>query len=248
MICYPHSKSFRSSFYTMQAVILAAGRGTRLKELTAHTPKSLVHICGKPILEYTLTSLPAIIDEAIIVVGHYGDQIKKKFGDRFNNLRLRYVEQKELNGTGGALWQARPILRDRFVVLNGDDIYGQQDIVKCMEHDQAVGINKRIPSSAQYLIIDFDKDARIISPRHPTDQEMNEGGFICTGCYILDQRIFEYEPVRLPNGELGLPQTIFTMLASTPVYAVPMPAWHQVNSPEDIPPAELHINNRGLTK
>ena len=75
----------------MQAIILAAGRGTRLNYLTENCPKPLIKINGKPILEYTLSSLPSQINEIIIIIGYLGEKIRKTFGNKFRNINIKYV-------------------------------------------------------------------------------------------------------------------------------------------------------------
>ncbi|KKQ79283.1 MAG: hypothetical protein UT03_C0063G0001, partial [Candidatus Moranbacteria bacterium GW2011_GWD2_38_7] len=65
----------------MQIVILAAGRGTRMKDLTDNVPKPMLQINGKPILAYKLEALPEEIDEVIFVVGYFGNQIQQYFGE-----------------------------------------------------------------------------------------------------------------------------------------------------------------------
>src|SRR3990167_11171308 len=106
----------------MQAVILAAGRGTRMVELTGEIPKPMLPVGGRPLLEYKLDAMPDEIDEVILVVGYQGSVIRKHFGERYGNKRIQYVEQKELNGTAGALWSAPPPFPHRFLLLIGDDI------------------------------------------------------------------------------------------------------------------------------
>ena len=91
----------------MQAVILAAGQGKRLRPLTENVPKSLGPVGGKPILEYTMGILPPGIDEVIIVIGYRGDTIRSYFGESFGRLKLTYVEQPIPLGTGEALRRAR---------------------------------------------------------------------------------------------------------------------------------------------
>ena len=59
----------------MQAVILAAGRGVRMGKLTENTPKPMLSLFGKPMLEWKLEMLPRVIDEVIFVIGYYGSQI-----------------------------------------------------------------------------------------------------------------------------------------------------------------------------
>ncbi len=77
----------------MQAVILAAGRGTRMGALTEHTPKPMLLVNGRPVLEYIFDSLPEEIDEVIIVVGYLGSVIQKHFGGFYKGKKILYVEQ-----------------------------------------------------------------------------------------------------------------------------------------------------------
>src|SRR3989344_7669374 len=112
----------------MQAVILAAGRGKRMNHLTSGTPKPLIRVAGKNLIEHKLDILPSEIDEVIIVVGYLGDQIEDDFGDFYGDKKIIYVDQGDLNGTAGALWQAKPLLGERFIVMMGDDIYGRDEI------------------------------------------------------------------------------------------------------------------------
>ena len=91
----------------MQAVILAAGRGTRMKELTENSPKALLEVAGRPLLQYALDTLPNDVDEVVIIVGYLGGMIHDRFGPEYYGKRLLYVEQEELNGTAGALSLAK---------------------------------------------------------------------------------------------------------------------------------------------
>lgn len=112
----------------MQAVILAAGVGIRMRPLTETVPKPLLKVAGKPLIEYTLAALPNEIDEVIIVIGYLGEQIIKHFGESFDGKKIRYVKQKNLEGTARALFEAREFITDRFLVLMSDDIYSKNDI------------------------------------------------------------------------------------------------------------------------
>ena len=82
----------------MQAVILAAGNGTRLRPITNHVPKPMIKIGNKTLLEYNIDNLPSEVDEIIFVIGYLGEQIKDYFGSEFKGKKIKYVEQKELLG------------------------------------------------------------------------------------------------------------------------------------------------------
>ena len=113
----------------MQAVILAAGEGKRLRPFTEHLPKPMILVQGRPILEYVIAALPEAVDEAIVVVGYKGETIKDYFGNTIWNKRITYVEDVAPKGTGYALQAARPYLQDDFfLLLNGDDLYHPEDL------------------------------------------------------------------------------------------------------------------------
>lgn len=223
----------------MKAVILAAGKGTRFGELTKTIPKALIKISGKPIIEYTLEALPPQIKEVYLVVGHLGNQIKKYVGKEYNGLAIKYIELKNLTGTATAVWKAKKYLgKEKFLVLYGDDIYSKKELEKLVRFNWAFGLAKSIPPTPKYLNMVLDSKKYIIQALYPTAKEMKTGILISTGAYVMDSKIFKYKPVRLANGEYGLPQTVLTAAKSIPIKGVVMKKWLQINSPEDIKKAE----------
>ena len=219
----------------MQAVILAGGKGTRFGDLTKKTPKSLMLVSGKPILEHTLSSLPPQINEVIIVIGHLGDQIKNHFGNKFGSKKIKYVDLNgKFLGTAYSVWQTRKLLRDKFLVLNGDDLYDKKELGNLVKQKLAVGLAKTIPPSPKYLNIKLDKDNNITGFDYPTEKEMKTGILLATGAYVLNKNIFKYKMVKIANGEYGLPQVIFKMAKKHTFKGVLMKKWIQINRPEDI--------------
>jgi MurNAc alpha-1-phosphate uridylyltransferase len=108
----------------MRAMILAAGRGERLRPLTDKTPKPLLEVGGKPLIEYHLEKLAnAGFREVVINLDHLGDMIRAKLGDGARwGLKIRYSpEPAGALGTGGGIAQALPMLGDApFAIINGD--------------------------------------------------------------------------------------------------------------------------------
>lgn len=107
----------------MKAMILAAGRGERLRPLTDRLPKPLVAVAGEPLLAHQLRWLTrAGIRDVVINLHHLGQQIVDAFGDgRAFGVRIRYSLEPELLDTGGGIVKALPLLGgEPFVVLNGD--------------------------------------------------------------------------------------------------------------------------------
>lgn len=109
-----------------QAVVMAGGLGTRLSPFTDHTPKPLVSVAGRPILDHTLSRLRSSgIENVVISLNHMGDQIKRHIGTgRRRNLHVNYVTETRRLGTAGALALIDPRPVKPFLVLNGDLITG----------------------------------------------------------------------------------------------------------------------------
>jgi len=108
----------------MRAMILAAGRGERLRPLTDDVPKPLIEIAGKPLIEYHLDSLAAAgFREIVINQGHLGDLLPQKLGDGSRwGVNIHWSdEQPEALETGGGIFKALPLLSTApFLVVNGD--------------------------------------------------------------------------------------------------------------------------------
>jgi bifunctional UDP-N-acetylglucosamine pyrophosphorylase/glucosamine-1-phosphate N-acetyltransferase len=208
----------------MQAVILAAGKGLRLRPFTDHHPKPLIDVAGKPLLEYTLESLPDSITEIIIVIGYLGHQIKDHFGDVWNGKAIRYVLQEELLGTGDALLQAKSFVDQNFLAVNGDDLYAKADLTQLLEHSlgilawqSQVAQENGLKVTNEMNLIDFD----------PTSTLVNSGAYHLTKDFF-NNPLVEIE-VR-DKTEYSLPHTLVTMAKTQPVKVVKATHWFPVGT------------------
>jgi len=107
----------------MKAMILAAGRGERMRPLTDHTPKPLLMVGGKPLIAWHLERLAAAgFEDVVINHAHLGEQIETKLGNGSQwGLRIRYSPEKIALETAGGIANAMPLLGDApFLVVNGD--------------------------------------------------------------------------------------------------------------------------------
>src|SRR5262249_48388477 len=106
-----------------KAVILAAGRGTRMRELTAELPKPMIEVRGKPVLQHIVEGLrDAGIRELLIVVGYRADAVQDFFGDGSRyKVTIQYETQTMLDGTGRVVELARDFVGSRpFILAYGD--------------------------------------------------------------------------------------------------------------------------------
>ena len=107
-----------------KAVILAAGRGTRMRELTAEVPKPMIEVRGKPVLQYIIEGLrDAGIRQFVVVVGYRADAVRNFFGDGSrHNVAIQYATQTVQDGTGRVVDLARDFLGDFPFILSYGDI------------------------------------------------------------------------------------------------------------------------------
>src|SRR3989344_5725791 len=205
----------------MQCVFLAAGRGSRMKELTETMPKPMLPVAGKPLLQHKLEALPQEIDEVIMVVGYFGHVVQQHFGGEFEGKRILYVEQENpVGGTADALKKAEPLLKDRFLVMNGDNLYGTKDMAACAQYAWAVGVQEREHVATGRVVVD---DEMYVTDIAENSAHGGEKGYANTALYSLDMRIFEYAlaPKAPGANELGLPQTMLQALPRIKIKAVP---------------------------
>jgi bifunctional UDP-N-acetylglucosamine pyrophosphorylase/glucosamine-1-phosphate N-acetyltransferase len=231
----------------MQAVILAAGRGTRMKELTNEVPKPMLRIHGRTLLEYKLDSLPDTIDEVVFIVGYFGEKIRALFGDEYKGKKITYVEQEVLDGTGGALWVAKDVLKGHFIVLNGDDLYVKQDLEEAIKKEWAVLVLK-VDELGSAANVALKEDGMI---KEIVEKEKHSGGpgLLNTGAYVLDTRIFNYPLVKRPESEeYGLPQTIMGAADDISICPVQATSILIMTAPEDVSKAEPWLIEQGMVE
>ena len=225
----------------MQAVILAAGRGTRMDELTMATPKPMLPVAGRPLLEYKIDALPEECDDVILIVGYLKDVIKRHFGAIYGNRKVRYVEQGELNGTAGALWAAKEMLNDRFLVMMGDDIYTREDIETCIAKENVwTLLVQQLPEMHRAGIVRLDENGHIVEVIESSieDAERLEPGLASTNLYCVDTRLFSSPliPKHAGSLEYGLPQTVVNAanVLGIPFEPVFTDRWIQITAPKDL--------------
>ncbi len=122
----------------MKCIVLAAGRGERMMPLTANTPKPLLEVDGKPIIDYVLESLPVEIDEIIIVVKYLGQQIKDHVGQRYRNKKVRYVEGSDKGNAFSFLATKKYLKNERFLIIYGDETPNLVDVENCLAQDLSI--------------------------------------------------------------------------------------------------------------
>jgi len=183
----------------MEAIILAGGYGTRLKELGLDIPKPMVEVGGRPFLEYLLLYLRHHgIDRVILSTGHKKEVIRDHFGDLFRGMWIDYAEEKEPLGTGGGIRHAMSRCReDQVWVLNGDTFFEVELPAMYAFHLREKAVvtlaGKKMLHPGRYGLIRYDKTMRITGFREK-DPEAEEG-VINGGVYLIDREKFMDKPL-----------------------------------------------------
>ena len=215
----------------MYAVLLAAGKGTRMKERAGDISKVMVPIGGRPKLEYTLDHLPDEITDIIIVVGHLKETIQDHFGSEYKGRPITYVEQTELNGTDGAVRATKGILKneDRFMVLNGDDLYHVDDLKKLMKYTYAT-LAYYSHDAKHFGLIYIDDNDNLEEIREKS--ERHSEGLVATGAFVIGKEFFDTKPQKVSETEYGLPHTLLSMREKYPLRVVHADHWQPVGTPD----------------
>lgn len=184
----------------MKAVIIAAGRGTRLRPITYEIPKGLIKINNTPLLEHAFDQLVGLVDSIVLVVGYKAYQIKEYFGDNYKGMKIEYVEQKEMLGTAHALYQTKDLVRGKFLYMMGDDLYSRKDMENCLKHDLAIlGTTHEHPERYGAVITDENGIVTEIVEKPRTFVSNN----VTVGMFVFDDSIYdEFNKIeKSPRGE-----------------------------------------------
>lgn len=185
-------------------MILAAGLGTRLRPLTHTTPKALIEVAGRPLIEYALRFVHSQgIRRVVINLHHLGDQIRARLGDgRAYGVQISYSVEDRLLETGGGVKQAQALLEDggTFLVVNSDAILDIDlaAVVSAHRRSRAVAtlVLRPDPEAASYGLLEIDASGRLrrLRGQPATVDAGTLSAYMFTGCQILEPRIFDVMP------------------------------------------------------
>ncbi len=217
----------------MKAIIVAAGRGTRMKHLTETLPKPMLVAGGRNLIEHKLDILPPEISEVVITVGYLGDKIKGYFGTSYKGKTIRYVEEPTLQGTGYSVYASKELLgNSRFLYMMGDDVYHKDDVEEALRHPWAMVVAKKQgPVSGGRVYLNADGTVKdIVEGTHEGDDIL-----LNIGLFVVGKEIFNYEMIKLPGrSEYGFPQQFARAAKDFPVKVVVSRGWYPISSPEDL--------------
>jgi NDP-sugar pyrophosphorylase family protein len=228
----------------IRAVILAGGRGTRLKPFTITFPKPLMPVGDMPILEILLRQIHKFgITDVTLTLGYQAELIRAYFSQKregLEELRIRYVEESEPTGTAGSLSMV-PGLDRTFLVLNGD-ILTNLDIKKLVEYHREKGAVLTIAAARKHVKIDLGvlkeaEDGWIEDYIEKPEMDY----LVSMGIYVYEPSVLEY----IPRGQyLDFPHLVLNLLGDGRRVATFHfdGLWLDIGRPEDYARAQEHFS------
>ncbi|MXV61225.1 NTP transferase domain-containing protein [Natronorubrum sp. JWXQ-INN-674] len=236
----------------MQAVVLAAGKGTRLRPLTEDKPKVLVEVDGKPLIEDVFDNLLEIgVTELVVVVGYMKEKIIERYGDEYEGVPITYAHQREQLGLAHAILQAEPHIDDDFVLMLGDNVFRGNlgDVINRQREDRADAafLVEEVPyeEASRYGVLDTNEYGEIVEVVEKPDEPPSN--LVMTGFYTFTPAIFHACHLVQPSdrGEFELPDAIDLLIQSgRTIDAIRMDGWRiDVGYPEDRDKAEDRLDD-----
>lgn len=188
----------------MKAILLAGGKGSRLRPLTNNLPKPMVHVMNRPLIERIIKRLKRNgIDEIILSVCYQPTAIKEYFKDGEHlGIKIRYIVEDTPLDTGGAIKKAAEGINETFFVFNSD-ILSDIDIQRMLRYHKQSGAVAtiavtRVENPSAYGVIEYDANSYALSfvekpkPGHITSNYIN------AGTYIFEPEILKDVPENVP--------------------------------------------------
>jgi NDP-sugar pyrophosphorylase family protein len=207
----------------MDAIILAAGLGTRLRPHTLTTPKPLLPVQGRPILDWALAALPAEIDRVAVVVHYLPEQVEQYLQQQTHFKHWTTVLQQQPRGTGDALRSCRDeIHSDRLLVVNGDDLYGAADLAELVR--RPCGFLVRPVDEPRRFGIAFPRPDGTLE-RLVEKPDLDGRQLANTGAYLFPRSVFDIEIQLSPRGEYEITDYVSAVAAAQPFHVVQANFW-----------------------
>ncbi|MCL4398969.1 sugar phosphate nucleotidyltransferase [Candidatus Parvarchaeota archaeon] len=187
----------------LSAVVLAGGKGTRLRPLTYEVPKSMIPVKGKPILEYIIQRLKdAGISNIMISIGYLGEKIQKYFGDGSAfGVKIKYLGEETPLGTGGALKRFQYLFHDTIVVVNGDNLF-DFDISQIYAFHRAEKASATIAvvnsnDTSSFGVVEMNGNKIISFVEKPSGEQNSH--LVNAGVYVLNPSVLSLLPEGVSN-------------------------------------------------
>ena len=205
----------------MQALILAGGEGTRLRPLTSTVPKPVVPLVDRPHMAYMIDWLRGHgVDDVVLACGFMASGVRNVLGDGSAlGVRLRYVEEPQALGTGGAAKFAEPLLDERFLMLNGDVLTDLDLSAQIAQHERTgaratlalIGVD----DPSRYGLVRLDDDDAVTAFLEKPSPDQIDTNLISAGAYVLERDVLD---LLTPGEPASIERNVFPRLVGGGAY------------------------------
>ncbi|WP_135826238.1 bifunctional sugar-1-phosphate nucleotidylyltransferase/acetyltransferase [Halorussus ruber] len=216
----------------MQAVVLAAGEGTRIRPLSASLPKPMLPVADRPLAAHAAeAAVRGGADELILVVGYEADAVRDYFGDEYAGVPVTYAVQQEQAGTADAVRAASEYLDGPFAVLNGDNLYEPEAVAALFDGGPSVGA-VRVEDPTNYGVLSTEEGVVtdiVEKPENPPSELANAGAY----AFPAEAR----EWLEVPESERGeheITDVLARVVAEYDVGYAEMDRWLDVGRPWEL--------------
>ena len=214
----------------MDAILLAAGLGTRLRPHTLTTPKPLLPVQGRPILDWTLGALPQAVDRVLVVVHYLADHVEAYLRQQTHFPEWAIVPQGDPKGTGDALRKCQPFVRsEKFLVINGDDLFGAADLA-ALAATPAGLICQEVAEPRKFGIAFLKENGTL--DRLVEKPDLDGPQLANTGAYLFPRTVFDLEIGLSPRGEYEITDYVSQLAARGPFHVVRSTFWYPIGTEE----------------
>ncbi|GAB0174445.1 MAG: sugar phosphate nucleotidyltransferase [Candidatus Altimarinota bacterium] len=190
----------------MHLVIMAAGEGSRMRPITDNTPKPLIKICGKTLIEHNIEEIVDVFEDIYIIIKYKKECFPEYFGETYKGKKIHYIEQLgDVMGTGAAILSLEGKLHGEFVVVSGDDLYDKNDLQNLIKAKSNTTLVRETPTPELFGI--FTRNSKgVINGfiEKPTDRSL--GNQVNIGCHKFHSDIFSELKLLKPSsrGEIEI--------------------------------------------
>ena len=229
----------------MDAVLLVAGQGKRLFPLTKKTPKCLIKVAGKPIIQWQVDLLDKLGITNIHIVAGYKWRMVQDYFESHPQREVTFIHQEKQTGTADAIYLANPFIDGDFIVLAGDTIFQENDLKRLIKKKNSLLYTKQTERLYEYGTIQFDGD-KIVKIHEKSTEPVSE--FVNCSAYHFDTNIFKYIPKTAIDerfGERIITNTINLLLErKMKFYGIYTDNLYEISYPKDIQVVERKLNEK----
>jgi dTDP-glucose pyrophosphorylase len=228
----------------MQAVVLMAGKGTRMAKHYAG-PKHLLPVAGRPIIEHVLALLPEEVSELVFVVGGPHEQtIRNHFAaGEYGGRPITFVVQEEQLGLAHAFRVAEHAVSGRWLGMIGDDLLGMDDLSTLSKHEVAV-LAARTKQPENFGVLVTDEEGYLVRSVEKPKEFISD--LVWTGHMVMDQRFFTAEVLPSARGEYETPDVWMKLIQGfgVRIKVVEASFWLPINDKTQLEKAERMLSGK----